>query len=226
MPRDFAFPGRETRAWLPRPIGGVIGDNNVHRMMIFNAMARLKQGVTPQQASAEATSRARSGPDPGLAAVGLFGSGAPPDITLTPAVAAMTAEVRPAILLLLAAVGLLLVTATANVGSLQLARATTRRRELAVRSALGASGRDLRRQMILEAGVLSLAGGAAGLVLTLALVRALPAVLPSDFPRAGDIAVNAWVGALAIVLSTVMSVACGLVPAREPSDVGVAHSLC
>jgi putative ABC transport system permease protein len=226
MPRDFAFPDRETRAWLPMPIGGVIGDNNVRRMMIFNAMARLKQGVTPEQASAEATSRARSGPDPGLAAVGLFGSSAPPDITLTPAVAAMTADVRPAILLLLAAVGLLLVTATANVGSLQLTRATTRRRELAVRAALGASGRDLRRQMILEAGVVSLAGGAAGLVLVLALVRALPAVLPSDFPRAADIGLNAWIGAVVLVLSVATSVASGLMPALEISHVDVAHALC
>jgi len=55
MSRDFVFPDGEIRAWLPMPIGGVIGENNVRRMMIFNAMARLQPGVTPEQASAEAT---------------------------------------------------------------------------------------------------------------------------------------------------------------------------
>jgi putative ABC transport system permease protein len=225
MPRDFVFPDPETRAWLPMPIGGVIGEKGVLRMMIFGAMARLKPGVTPEQASAEATARARSGPDPGLAAVGLFGSSAPPDMRVEPAVAAMTADVRPAIVLLLAAVVLLLVTATANVGSLQLTRATTRRRELAIRAALGASARDLRRQMIVEAGVIGAAGGTAGLALTAALVRILPSVLPADFPRAADVAVNVPVLAFVVATSVATSVACGMFPALEGAWVDVTHAL-
>ena len=225
MPKDFAFPDRETRAWLPMSIGGVLGDNGVLRMMIFGAMARLKPGVTPEQASAEATARARSAPDPGLAAVGLFGSSAPPDITVVPAIEAMTAEVRPAIVLLLAAVALLLAAATANVGSLQLTRATTRRKELAVRAALGASAGQLRRQMIVESALVGFAGGAAGLVLTAALLRVLPSILPSDFPRIADIGVNAPVAAFVIAISVVTSMACALLPAMETSRVDVTHAL-
>ena len=225
MSREFAFPDRDTRAWLPMPIGGVLGDNNVRRMMIFNAMARLKPGVTPEQASAEATSRARSGPDPGLAAVGLFGSSAPPDVTLVPAVEAMTADVRPAILLLLAAVALLLVTATANVGSLQLTRATTRRRELAVRAALGASASALRRQMMVESGLVGAIGGVSGLALTAALLRVLPSMLPPDFPRVADVDVNVPVAAFVIALSIITSIACALLPAIETSRVDVTHAL-
>jgi len=225
MPGDFAFPDRDTRAWLPFPIGPVLGENGVRRMMIFGAMARLKPGVTPEQASAEATARARGGEDAGLAAVGLFGSSAPPDITVQPAVDAMTAEVRPAILLLLAAVGLLLVTAVANVGSLQLTRATMRRRELAVRAAIGASAGDLRRQMLAEAGLVGAAGGATGLALTIALIRILPSLLPADFPRAADVAVNVPVLAFVVAISVAASIVCGLLPALETSRVDITHAL-
>jgi predicted permease len=225
MSRDFAFPDRETRAWLPMPVGGVLGANGVRRIQIFGAMARLKPGVTPQQAAAEATARARTAPDPGFAAVAMFGSDAPPDVSVTPAIDAMTADVRPAIIVLLAAVGLLLATATANVGGLQLARATTRRRELAVRAALGASRSQLVRQLVTESAVIGSAGAVAGVTFAAVMQRLLPALLPADFPRAADIALNLPVVLFAAVLAIVASVACGLIPATQTGRLDLTYAL-
>lgn len=225
MSRDFAFPDRETRAWLPMPVGGVLGANGVRRIQIFGAMARLKPGVTPQQAAAEATARARTAPDPGFAAVAMFGSDAPSDVSVTPAIDAMTADVRPAIIVLLAAVGLLLATATANVGGLQLARATTRRRELAVRAALGASRSQLVRQLVTESAVIGSAGAVAGVTFAAVMQRLLPALLPADFPRAADIALNLPVVLFAAVLAIVASVACGLIPATQTGRLDLTYAL-
>jgi predicted permease len=225
MPRDFAFPDQEARAWLPMPVGAVLGANGVRRIQIFGAMARLKPGVTPQQAAAEATARARTAPDPGFAAVAMFGSDAPSDVSATPAIDAMTADVRPAIIVLLAAVGLLLATATANVGGLQLARATTRRRELAVRAALGASHRQLVHQLVAESAMIGAAGAVAGVTFAAAAQRLLPALLPADFPRAADIALNLPVLLSATVLAIVASVACGLMPATETGRLDLAYAL-
>ncbi len=225
MPRDFAFPDRETRVWLPMPVGGVLGANGVRRIQIFGAMARLKPGVTLQQAAAEGTARARTAPDPGFAAVAMFGSDAPSDVTVMPVIDAMTAEVRPAIILLLAAVGLLLATATANVGGLQLARATIRRRELTVRAALGASRGQLVRQLIAESAMIGAAGAVAGVTLAAVIDRLLPALLPADFPRATDIALNLPVMVFAAVLAIAASVACGLMPAAETGRLDLTHAL-
>jgi transposase len=85
---------------------------------------------SPAQAAAEATSRARSALDMGVVARALFGAVGPINVSAVPELEAMTADVRPAVLVLLAAVALLLITATANVASLQLAPATTRRRKM------------------------------------------------------------------------------------------------
>jgi putative ABC transport system permease protein len=225
MPHDFAFPDPIARAWLPMPVAGVLAPQGVRRIVIFSALARLKPGVTPAQAAVEATARARTAPDPGLAAVAMFGSSAPPEIVMTPAVEAMTADVKPAIVLLMAAVVLLLATATANIGGLQLARATTRRRELALRAAIGAGSARLTRQLIVESGAVGIAGGLAGLALTLAVHRALPSLLPADFPRAADIAVNLPVLLFTIALSVVTSVACGLLPAASAARIDLACAL-
>src|SRR5207248_1371590 len=158
-------------------------------------------------ASAEATARARSAPDPGFAAVGMFGSNAPPDVVAMPAVDAMTAEVRPAIVVLLVAVGLLLLTAVANVGNVQLARAVSRRREIAVRAALGAGSSRLARQLVVESSLVGICGGMAGVLLAAALTRSLPSLLPADFPRVDDISMNVRVLAFAMAISIVTGVA-------------------
>jgi predicted permease len=225
MPRDFTFPDRETRAWLPMPVGSVLAANGVRRIQIFYAMARLKPAVTPQQAAAEATVRARTAPDPGFAAVAMFGSDAPSDVTVTPAIDAMTAEVRPALVLLLAAVSLLLATATANVGGLQLARAVTRRRELLVRAALGAAQRALVKQLIVESALIGGIGAIAGVILAVATQRMLRTLLPADFPRAADIAVNVPVVLFAVVVAIVTSVVCGLMPAASTRRLDLTSAL-
>ena len=225
MPKDFAFPDRETRAWTPWAVGSVLAPQGVRRMAIFSAMARLRPGTSAAQAAAEGTARARSAPDPGLAAVGMFGGRGPADISAVPALDILTTEVRPALLVLLAAVVLLLVTAIANVGSLQLARATARRREIAIRAAIGAGTSRLTRQLIVESGLVAIGGGSAGLALAAALHRALPRFLPADFPRATDIAIDGRVLAFTIVATTVAAVACGVLPAIQARRVSLVDAL-
>src|SRR5262249_2100815 len=116
MDRNFVFPDQQTRAWSPLYVPPVLTANGQGRRgSTFNAIARLTPGVTPAQAAAEATSRGRTGTDLGLAAMAMFGSSSPPEVSASPALDAMTADVRPALLVFLTAVGLLLITATANV---------------------------------------------------------------------------------------------------------------
>jgi putative ABC transport system permease protein len=128
---------------------------------------------------------------------------------------ALTGEVRPAILVLLVAVVLLLITATANVASLQLARATARRRELAIRAALGAARGRLVRQTLVENLLLGLLGGVAGLALAAAMHRALPSVLPVDFPRLNDLVFDVRIQVFAIAVSIAAGLGCGLLPALQ-----------
>jgi predicted permease len=213
MPKGFVFPDRETRAWTPWAPPTVVGDDGNKRMTIFSAIARLRPGTSPEQASAEGTARARQAPDPGLTAVALFGGNGPAEIRAIPAVDLMTMEVRPALVMLLAAVALLLVTATANIATLQLARATARRREIAIRAAMGAGTAALSRQLVTENALLGAGGGLAGLVLTVALHRVLPSVLPADFPRIDTIAVDWRVLCFTFVTSIAASLACGVLPA-------------
>src|SRR6185295_6104058 len=225
MPRTFVFPDREARLWTAWTVPGVIGEKGVQVGVIFSAMARLRPGATLAQAAAEATARARAAPDSALVAMALFGAKAPIDVQMTPAREALTADVRPAILVLLAAVALLLVTATANVASLQLARTTTRRRELAVRASLGAGQSRLIRQLLVESAMVGLSGGVAGFMLAAALLRILPSALPADFPRLDAVTIDIRVLAFAIALSVATSVACGMIPAWHMRRLNLVETL-
>ena len=214
MPSPFFFPDRETRAWVPFYIEPVTTPGRQgFSISMFQAMGRLRPGIMAQQAAAEGTARGRSVPDPGVVAMAVFGSNGPVDVIASPLLQALTADVKPAILILFAAVVLLLVTAIANVASLQLARATGRRRELAIRAALGAARGRLVRQTLVENMLLGLLGGAAGLALAALMHRALPSVLPANFPRLDDLAFDWRIQAFALAVSIAAGLGCGLLPA-------------
>jgi putative ABC transport system permease protein len=216
MPAAFAFPDRETIAWVPFFVEPVTAPGrNGFSISMFQAVGRLRPGASPSQAAAEGTARGRTLPDIGVVAMAVFGSNGPVTVTAVPMLQALTGDVKPAILVLLAAVGLLLVTATANVASLQLARAASRRRELAIRSALGAARVRLVRQALVENLLLGALGGGAGLVLAALMHRALPAILPASFPRIADVALGWPILAFAAAIAIATGLGCGLLPALQ-----------
>src|SRR6185436_4996645 len=183
---ELAFPDRRTRAWVPyrvHPVGG-------NYLSLFNALATLRPGVTAEQAAAEGTSRGAFAADTGMTTTAIFGGNGPVGISATPLKAAMTSEVRQPLTVLFAAVVLLLVTATANVAGLHFARARARRREMAIRAALGAGPARVVRQFLAESLLLGGAGGAAGLLLAWLIHRLVPVLLPADFPRIDDVTLN------------------------------------
>jgi predicted permease len=226
MPAGFVFPDRETQAWIPSYVPQVYSDDGKSiSLQIFGAIARMRPGVTPAQVGAEGTARARAARDPGTSALALFGSGDPPAITATPALEVAIAEVRPAIRVLLAAVLLLFGTAVASVATVQLARVAKRRREMTVRAALGANSARLARQWLSESVIVGIAGGALGMLGARLLIGLLPAVLPADFPRLGDITLD-WRVALASTTATLAAIAvCGLVPALQARRIDLVQSL-
>ena len=175
----LAFPDRRTRAWVPFRVHSADGNY----LSLFSAVAKLRPGVTAVQAAAEGTARGEFVADTGMTTMAIFGSNGPVSVSPVPLKDAMTADVRQPLTVLLAAVMLLLVAAVANVAGLQLARATARRREMAIRAALGARQARVVRQLVAESLTLGVIGGAAGLLLAWWLHQMLPYVLPTDFPR-------------------------------------------
>ncbi len=225
MPREFRFPVADARAWTARQMPPVDMPNGAKAGTIMRAIARLKPGVTPEQANAEGTARARAGADAGPIAMSLFGARDPIQITVQDARAKLTEEVRPAIVILLMASLLLFVTAIANVANMQLARATARQRELTIRAALGAGTTRLARQLLIENAVLGTIGAIGGLLATTAFHRALPAVLPADFPRVDAIAVDGRVLLVTLLLSVIAAVACGVLPLLYARRLQIAQAL-
>jgi predicted permease len=227
MPASFAFPDRVTQLWVPFYIPPIEVSQDGHGVSIsmFQAIGRLKPGATPEQAASEGTARARLGPEPGVVAIAVFGSRGLIDVSAVPMLDALTADVRTPILILLGAVGLLLITATANVANLQLARATARRRELAIRSALGAGSGRLVRQCLAENVLLGMLGGLAGVALAAWAARALPSLVPADFPRVDDLGLHIRVLIFAIGVSIVAGLAFGVLPALQASRTDLVPAL-
>jgi len=221
LPDTLAYPDRQTRAVVPYSIRPTAGNY----LAMFNAIAVLRPGATAAQAAAEGTARGRFASDTGLTTTAIFGSNGPLEITAQPLRDALTADVRRPLVVLLVAVGLLLLTATANVASLQLARTTTRSREMAIRAALGAGSARVTGQLLVESLLLGIAGGAAGLAFMWLLHGSMPSLLPADFPRVDDLGIDATVVAFALVVSVGASIAFGLLPALRVRRLNLVDAL-
>jgi putative ABC transport system permease protein len=216
-----AYPDRRTRAVIPYRVPPAAGTS----LSMFSSIAALRPGVTAAQAAAEGTARARFAADTGMTTMAIFGNNGPIAIVAQPLRDALTADVRRPLVVLLVAVTLLLLTATANVASLQLARTTMRGREMAIRAALGAGSARVTRQLLVENLLLGAAGGAFGLTLAAWLQAVLPALLPTDFPRADALGIDTTVVAFAAAATVGTSILFGLVPALKIRKLSLSDAL-
>jgi putative ABC transport system permease protein len=194
--------------WLPTAIDPSHSQRGNHQ---YGIVARLKPGVTVAQARAEMTMIARRLEREYPATNNGWG------ITLFPMAEMFSGRIRPVLLVLLGAVGLLLLIACGNLANLLLARAATRQREIAIRGALGAGRMRILRQLLTESLVLALAGGALGLVLAAWSIRLLRGVVPDMFPMMRHMNVDVRVLAFTLGVSVLTGLLFGLAPAWKAS---------
>lgn len=207
MPADFDFLHAGTDVVLPivvDPESVRYGDSS------YKLLARLKDGVSREQADAELKA---------LAARVRNDNDLPPEWGLDAAVIPLrdylVGEIRPTLWLLFGAVGLLLLIATANVANLLLARALVRQREVSLRLALGAGSGRLIRQLLTESTLLGLVGAIPGVAGAILGLRAVIALLPADTPRLAQAQVNVSVLFFSVALALLTGWVVGLVPAIQ-----------
>ena len=236
MPADFVFPYRSmlgpsgfSRAltadiWVPLTRQGETRlvdatgqpNRNIH---FLSVVARLRPGATIDAARAElaaiAADRARSFPD----------SNSGWAVTVRPLHEQAVGRLRPVLLTLAAGVGIVLLITCINVANVLLARATGRQRDLAIRSALGASRRRLMQQMLVESLALGVAGGIGGLLLMFGVTQAVLALAPPNLPRLAEVSASAPVLLFAGAISVLTGLAVGLLPAISASRSRAGDSL-
>jgi len=218
---DFKFPTEPASQWEPelfvplrfRPVGENRSSSSVH------VLARLKPGVTLEQAQAEAS----------IVAVRLASqypqSNTDRGMRLVPLHEALVGQVRPALLMLFGAVSFVLLIACANVANLLLARAVSRRREIAVRFVLGASRFRLLRQFLTESLLLCGLGGMSGVLVAAWVLNLLTAILPENFPRIVEIKIDPWVLGFTAATALLAGLVLGTAPAFQRGETDLSRSL-
>ncbi len=196
--------------FLPLPLGADAvtrrGDEN------YNVMARLKPGVTMAQAQSDVTAiadriREKDKRDRTFT------------ISVVPLLEQVVGNVRRAVLVLLGSVALVLLIACANVANLLLTRATTRQKEVAIRTALGARWQRLVRQLLLESVLLGVMGGAAGLLIAEASLYVVRTVNPGNIPRLDVLGIDRTVLTFTFLVSVLTGIVFGLAPAVRAAKV-------
>ena len=219
MPAGFSGVSGQELLWTPlqlRPDIGIGASPNVHWL---SGCIRLPQGVSLVQArdDLDAIAARLHRQDPNVDTG--FG------VDLQTISDAFTSNVRPALLMLMGCVTLVLLIACANIANLLLARGASRQREMAVRTALGASPLRIVRQLLMESVLLAVAGGTAGIAVAFFLLRGLLALHPPSLPRVGQSSIDGSVLAYSLAASVLVGILFGLVPAIESTRVDLTDSL-
>jgi putative ABC transport system permease protein len=220
MPAGFKFPVQDPHIDYYMPLENLVANYVSRRDAHFASLVgRLKSGVAPRQAEAELNAIAaqleRQYPD----------SNTGQSEQVVSLHSEVVGNVRPALLILVGAVALVLLIACANVANLLLARAAGRSREIAIRTALGASRTRLIRQLLGESLILSIVGGAAGLVLASWGIDVLEILRPRNLPRADQIGINLVVCAFTLSAAIVSTFIFGLFPALQSTRSEVSEAL-
>ena len=224
MRPDFVFFNRQMDALAPLPVQ-IPNDQSMRRFRGFRAMARLKEGVSVEQAQARADAFSAS------LARDYADTNRDWKVALVPVAEDASAELRPAMGLLLAAVACVLLIACANVANLLLVQASARNKELAVRTAVGASRVRLVRQMLAEGLLLGIAGGAVGLAAAFAIVRLFQSMVPDRtthgkyLVQAVAMRIDPAVVAFTIAVTLVSTVIVAVIPAWRASKTDVNDAL-
>jgi predicted permease len=217
LPAGFHFPP-DVSLWLPADLDGENQSRTAHN---YYAVGRLRDGVTVELANRDISAIARRIHD----ASSEQGDYLLKDGIVVPLQDSITGKARPALLVLLGAVGFLLLVACANVANLLLAQASVRERELAIRSALGAARGRLIRQFLTEAFLIALVGGGLGVLGAFWGVAGLVGLAPQNLPRLDSVSISIPVLVFAFLLSTAVAAGLGAFTAARTTSGDLRKSL-